>query len=179
LDKVKAIAGEIDAAGQAPLKLGEPEPPHRRSVDDHHSRNSRVKNGSDRMFKSLTVGSTAVALGLLIGGSAFAQTSPSPAPSTGAAGATKMSQAECTTLWGKIDSSKAGNVSQAQAQPYISDFKAVDTNNDGKLSQAEFQAACGKGLVHSSAATGSGSGTGSSTSGTGTGSGSGSMAPKK
>jgi hypothetical protein len=67
-----------------------------------------------------------------------------------------MSQADCTAAWNKLDTSKAGSVSQSEAQGVVTDFKAADTNNDGKLTQAEFMAACDKGLVTASAATGSG-----------------------
>jgi hypothetical protein len=38
----------------------------------------------------------------------------------------------------------------------VTDFKAADTNNDGKLTQTEFMSACDKGLVTASAASGSG-----------------------
>ena len=81
---------------------------------------------------------------------ALAQTSTTPK-----SGTTKMSQAECTAAWNKLDTAKSGSVSQSQAQGVVKDFKAADTNNDGKLSQAEFMAACDKGLV-TAAATGSG-----------------------
>jgi hypothetical protein len=66
---------------------------------------------------------------------------------TTAPGPAKMSQAECTAAWTKLDAAKSGNVSQAQAQGTVTDFKAADTNGDGKLTQAEFTAACNKGLV--------------------------------
>jgi len=49
-----------------------------------------------------------------------------------------------------------GSVSQAQAQGVVTDFKAADTNHDGKLSQSEFMAACDKGLVTASGGTASG-----------------------
>ncbi len=38
----------------------------------------------------------------------------------------------------------------------MTDFKAADTNNDGKLTQTEFMTACDKGLVTASATSGSG-----------------------
>jgi len=108
------------------------------------------------MRKAILVGSSAVAFGLL-SGAALAQTQ---APSTpGTAGATKMSQAECAALWNRVDSGKSGNVSETQLKPYITNFKAIDTNGDNKVSQSEFQSGCDKGLVHSSASTGAGSGT--------------------
>ena len=62
--------------------------------------------------------------------------------------ATKLSDAQCTALWDKLDTAKSGSITQAQAQPYVTDFKAVDTNNDTKLSKAEFTAGCGKGAIH-------------------------------
>ncbi len=77
---------------------------------------------------------------------ALAQTGTAPK-----SGAAKMSQADCTAAWTKLDASKSGSVSQSQAQGTVTDFKAADTNNDGKLSQAEFRAACDKGLVTASA----------------------------
>ena len=67
-----------------------------------------------------------------------------------------MSRADCTAAWTKVDAAKAGSVTQTQAQGVVTDFKAADANNDGKLTQVEFMAACDKGLVTASAATGSG-----------------------
>jgi len=106
------------------------------------------------MRRAILVGSAAVALGLF-SGAALAQTT---SPSSKSTGATKMSQAECAALWNRVDSSKTGSISETQAQAYVTDFKAVDTNGDKKLSQSEFQAGCDKGLVHSSASTGAGTG---------------------
>jgi hypothetical protein len=82
---------------------------------------------------------------------ALAQTTTTPK-----SGATKMSRADCTAAWTKLDASKSGSVSQSQAQGVVTDFKAADANSDGKLTQAEFTAACDKGLVTASAGTGSG-----------------------
>jgi Spy/CpxP family protein refolding chaperone len=95
--------------------------------------------------------SLAITAALALGVPALAQTSTTPK-----AGATKMSQAECTTAWNKVDTAKSGSITQSQAQGVVKDFKAADTNNDGKLNQTEFMAACDKGLVTASAATGSG-----------------------
>ena len=106
------------------------------------------------MRKAIFVGSTAVAFALF-GGAAIAQTK---SPSSGSSGAMKMSQAECTALWNRVDTSKAGNLSESQLKTYVTDFKAIDTNGDHKVSQSEFQAGCDKGLVHSSASTGAGTG---------------------
>ena len=97
------------------------------------------------------IASVAATAALAIAIPALAQTTTTPKSST-----MKMSQADCTAAWTKLDASKAGSVSQTQAQGVVTDFKAADANNDGKLTQVEFMAACDKGLVTASAATGSG-----------------------
>jgi hypothetical protein len=106
------------------------------------------------MRKAIVVGSTAIAFGLL-SGAALAQTQ---SPSTSPGGAMKMTQAECAALWNRVDSGKAGNLTENQVKAYVTDFKALDTNGDKKISQSEFQAGCDKGLVHSTASTGAGTG---------------------
>lgn len=98
-------------------------------------------------------------------GLAFAQTGSG----TSTTGGAQMSQAECQSLWNTADSSKAGSLTQSQAQAYVSDFKTADANNDGRLSSTEFQTACQKGMVRGTASsggsTGSSSGSGSMGSG--------------
>ena len=96
------------------------------------------------------VASLAATAALAIAVPAFAQTTTMPKDS-----ATKMSQAECKAAWTKLDASKTGSVSQIQAQGVVTDFKAADANNDGRLTQVEFMAACDKGLVTASAGSGS------------------------
>jgi len=108
------------------------------------------------MLKPFTAGSAAAVVSLLVGGLAFAQTSAPKAPG---APAMKMTQAECQSLWNRVDAGKTGSVSEAQAKTFVTDFKALDANNDGKLSQTEFQAGCDSGQVRSSATTGPGGGT--------------------
>ena len=89
------------------------------------------------------------AAALAAAGSAFAQTSPS--------GSTKMSQAECTSLWSSLDTSKSGSLSEAQAKTSVPNFTTADTDKDGKLSQTEFMTTCNQGGVTSRGLTGSGS----------------------
>jgi hypothetical protein len=96
------------------------------------------------------VASLTAAAALALALPAFAQ---STTPKTAAE---KMSQADCTAAWTKLDASKAGSVTQTQAQGVVTDFKAADANSDGKLSKAEFTSACEKGLVTASASSGSG-----------------------
>jgi len=121
---------------------------------------------------------TAIAASLTLAfaaGAAFAQTSGSTSGTTSGT-AHKMSQSECQSLWQSADSSKAGSLTQTQAQPYVSSFSAVDTNSDGKISQTEFMSACEKGQVMASGSgsttgtTGSSTGSASGTTGSGTGS---------
>jgi hypothetical protein len=97
-----------------------------------------------------TIGSLAVASLLALAVPALAQTTTTPKSGT------KMSQADCMAAWNKADAAKAGNLSESQAQGLVTDFKAADTNNDSKLSQTEFTAACDKGLVTASGPAGTG-----------------------
>lgn len=64
----------------------------------------------------------------------------------------KLTQAQCDTLWGQASAGVTGDVAMDKAQPFTKDFKKVDTNSDGKLSAAEFQAGCTNGLVQMSQA---------------------------
>lgn len=82
---------------------------------------------------------------------AMAQTNMPKSPNA------KLTQADCTAAWNKLDAAKSGNVTQAQAQGTVTDFTAADANSDGKLTQTEFRSACDKGLVTASAPTGTGS----------------------
>ncbi len=74
-----------------------------------------------------------------------------------AAGA-QLSQAECDTLWNKANPSGSSTITQAQAQPYVTNFKAADSDSDGTLDQSEFSAACKSGIVKGSASSGAASG---------------------
>ena len=74
------------------------------------------------------------------------------------ANATKLSKADCQGIWSTADSSGAGSLTSAQAQPFVTNFKAVDANGDGKVSSEEFMAGCQKGLAHDSATSGASSG---------------------
>jgi hypothetical protein len=42
-------------------------------------------------------------------------------------------------------------LSEGKAAPFIVNFKMVDANNDGKITQDEFQDGCKKGLVQEEA----------------------------
>ncbi len=102
------------------------------------------------MIKTLAATAVVFACGISM---ATAQTATPPAPKM------EMTQAQCQALWTKMDSAKGGNLTEAQTSGSIADFKAADTNGDGKLSSAEFLAACQRGMVRDTASTGAGSGT--------------------
>ena len=63
-----------------------------------------------------------------IGGAAFAAEN----------GAMKLSAAQCSTLWEKVNTSGAATIDASQAQGYVTNFKAADPDNDGTLSKTEF-----------------------------------------
>jgi hypothetical protein len=74
-------------------------------------------------------------------------------------GNVKLSAAQCSTLWEKANISGGATIDASQAQGYVTNFKAADPDNDGTLTNTEFQAACAKGLVQDSASTGAAAGT--------------------
>ena len=99
---------------------------------------------------------TSMAALLTIGGGyAIAQTST---------GGTQMSRADCQAIWAKADASGSGSLSAVQAKSFVSNFKSVDANADGKLSSTEFLNGCQQGLVSDSAGSGAGAGTSGSSS---------------
>jgi hypothetical protein len=67
---------------------------------------------------------------------------------------TTMSQSECDALWKQANPNGAATITETQAQPYVSDFKAANPDGDGTLDQTEFSTACQQGLVKSAAAGG-------------------------
>ena len=59
----------------------------------------------------------------------------------------KMAHAECQAVWEKANPTKKDKISAGQAQPFIADIAAANTNGDGSIDQSEFTAACDKGLM--------------------------------
>ena len=76
-----------------------------------------------------------------------------------AAGGSKLSQAECDSLWLQANPTNADKISESAAQAYITDVKAVNPDGDTTIEKNEFTNACSQGLIKSSAATGMSSGT--------------------
>jgi len=88
---------------------------------------------------------------LLAVGSGYAIAQDTPAKRAPGA---KLSQSECSALWNQANPGGAPTISEAQAQPYVTDFQAANPDGDGTLDQNEFLKACNQGLVKSSAASG-------------------------
>lgn len=69
-----------------------------------------------------------------------------PAVSGTAADGAALNLDDCRKIWnlaaGRSDLGPDG------AKPYIDDFATVDTNGDGKITNAEFRAGCESGFVH-------------------------------
>ena len=119
------------------------------------------------MKSTIVASGLALVLGMA---TAIAQTTPPSSSTTpGAQPKMQMTQAQCESLWTKMNPSGGANVSQSAATPYVTTFSQVDTNSDGQLSSAEFMSGCQKGLVMDSATTGSGTGSTGGSSGSSTG----------
>ena len=76
-----------------------------------------------------------------------------------ASSAAKLSQSECDALWTQANPSGAATLTESQALPYVSDFKAANPDGDETLDQNEFSKACDQGLVKSAASGASPAGT--------------------
>ena len=57
-----------------------------------------------------------------------------------------LTEDECRAIWNTA--AGRAELSSDGAKPYIDDFESVDSNRDRKISNAEFRAGCGAGLVH-------------------------------
>lgn len=123
-------------------------------------------------MKKLAAAAACTVIMAAVSGPALAQTQTAPPVEP----EMKLSQAECQALWTKADASQSGRLSSAQAQPYVTDFTAVDADGDMQITSSEFLQGCQKGFVSDSASTGAGSGS-SGSSGSPDGS-SGGMAPQ-
>jgi hypothetical protein len=57
-----------------------------------------------------------------------------------------LDDAKCDSVW-KTASPNGDTISADKAVPYVVNFQMVDSNKDGKVSQSEFKAGCGKGWI--------------------------------
>jgi hypothetical protein len=57
-----------------------------------------------------------------------------------------LNNQQCQEVWQKAAPS-GDSLARADSGPFIVNFKQVDKDQDGTISNAEFQAACGKGMV--------------------------------
>ena len=57
-----------------------------------------------------------------------------------------LDDAKCESVW-KMAASDGDTLSKDKATPFVVNYEMVDTDKDGKISQAEFQAGCGKGWI--------------------------------
>ncbi len=71
--------------------------------------------------------------------------------------ATRVSEAECGSLWREA-SPNGSPISESQAADYLTNFKAANPDGDTTIEQDEFSRACESGLVKSAASTGASTG---------------------
>lgn len=61
--------------------------------------------------------------------------------------AVKQSQDICNVLWAQASAEVGDYLTVSEAEPFIANFAAVDTDLDDKISHEEFIKACGRGLI--------------------------------
>lgn len=57
-----------------------------------------------------------------------------------------LDDAKCESVW-QLTEREGDNLSEHKAAPYVVNFQMVDANDDGKISEDEFKAGCGKGWI--------------------------------
>jgi sporulation protein YlmC with PRC-barrel domain len=73
-------------------------------------------------------------------------------PTSGRPGAV-LDDTKCASVW-TLTERDGDTLSEAKAAPFVVNFKLVDANADGKISEAEFNDGCKRGLVQEAAAEG-------------------------
>ena len=68
-------------------------------------------------------------------------------PTLAPAQAAKLNTADCEALWNNTRP-KGSDLNAELAKPFVTDFKAVDTDGNNHISSGEFYAGCEKDLVH-------------------------------
>jgi hypothetical protein len=61
-----------------------------------------------------------------------------------------LDEAKCQSVW-SLTQREGDTLVEDNAAPFIVNFKLVDTNHDGKITEAEFKAGCQNGLVQEQA----------------------------
>jgi hypothetical protein len=59
-----------------------------------------------------------------------------------------LDPAQCTAVW-SLTEREGDSLSEGKARPFIVNFRMVDTNRDGQITQEEFQKGCRGGWVKS------------------------------
>ena len=61
-----------------------------------------------------------------------------------------LDESKCEEVWNQTDR-EGDTLSMGKAAPFVVNFALLDTNDDGKLTEAEFKEGCKKGLIQESA----------------------------
>jgi hypothetical protein len=62
-----------------------------------------------------------------------------------------LDDAKCTSVWNAAQKS-GDTMSEGQAAPFVTNFKLIDADGNGSISETEFKDGCKKGLVQEAAA---------------------------
>jgi hypothetical protein len=57
-----------------------------------------------------------------------------------------LDDTKCVEIWSRTER-EGDTLAQGKAAPFVVNFALVDTDDDGKLSEAEFKEGCKQGLV--------------------------------
>ena len=100
-----------------------------------------------------------LATALLLSSAGLASAGPgsgdpvTPADPSSGRPAAVLDDAQCSNVW-SLTQRQGDTLTEGDAAPFIVNFKLVDANSDGKISEAEFKDGCKKGLVQQASAGG-------------------------
>jgi hypothetical protein len=100
-------------------------------------------------MKLATLGALAMLLGAssaMAGGGAPVPPIPESSPPAGRPGEI-LDAAKCEAIWNTTERDDDGFLTSAKAGPFVTNFHAVDTNGDHKVSLEEFKIGCKDGWI--------------------------------
>jgi hypothetical protein len=110
-----------------------------------------INNLGEEVMKLSTLAAAAVLLSsgyaMAGAGAPVPEGSQNPPPSGRPSAA--LDDAKCESAW-KMASPNGDTLSKDKATPFVVNYEMVDTDKNGSISQAEFQAGCGKGWIQNS-----------------------------
>jgi hypothetical protein len=97
-------------------------------------------------FIALTAAALVLGVGYAFAGAGAPVPEGSQTPPPSGRPSAALDDATCQSVW-KMASPNGDTLSKDKATPFVVNYDMVDTDKDGKISQAEFEDGCAKGWI--------------------------------